>query len=799
MKIEQKWREYREKINNFSATEDFTKPKYYVLIEFPYPSGQGLHVGHTRSNVAMDVVARKRRMQGFNVLYPIGWDSFGLPAENYAIKNNIHPKVVTEQNIQNFKSQLKFLGISFDWNREINTTNVDYYKWTQWIFSRLFENGLAAKKNTRVNWCTSCKCVLANEEVISGKCERCSHTVIQKEKSQWILKIANYAQRLLDDLNLVDYPKRVRIQQENWIGKSQGAAIKFKISPEISCDIYLEVFTTRPETIFGVTYLVIAPENNIINTYNSKIKNIQDIYKYREESLRKNDFERAEIAKEKTGIEIKGLFAINPVNNDHIPIFIADYVLSEYGTGAVMAVPAHDERDWQFAQKYNINIKKVVENTQKSGIVNDEVYTGDGVLINSEFLDGLSIENARSCIIKKLQELNAGDFKINYKLKDWIFSRQRYWGEPIPIIDCPHCGHVLDENLPVELPDINNFKPLETGESILQSLPWSNVLCPKCGLPSKRETDTMPQWAGSSWYFLRYLDPENAKNFADMKKINYWMPVDWYNGGMEHTTLHLLYSRFWHKFLYDIGAVSTPEPYAKRTSHGLILSENGEKMSKSRENVIDPTDIVKKYGADAFRLYILFIGDFEQAVLWNSGSILGCVRFIEKIFGLTKILVKTNKIRDNISKILNITTKKVSEDIENLKFNTAISAMMTFVNDIKNTGEITLGELDIFTKLLGPFAPFLVDEIREITGLKDIISEFWPDYNSELINSGNINIVLQINGKIKSTISVDPNTTKEDIIKLAESNEKISKIINGQNIQKKIYISKKIVNFVINF
>ncbi|MDR1364718.1 MAG: leucine--tRNA ligase [Oscillospiraceae bacterium] len=794
-KIEKKWQDFWKATQPFKAINNSKKPKFYSLIEFPYPSSQGLHVGHPRSYVALDIISRKRRMQDYNVLFPIGWDAFGLPTENYAIKNNVHPKEITEKSIAKFKNQLQSLGLSFDWSREINTTDPKYFKWTQWIFSRLFENGLAAKEETLINWCTSCKCVLANEEVISGQCERCSGEVIQKQKSQWVLKITKYAQRLIDDLDSLDYPERVKQQQKNWIGKSEGALIKFKISSGQE----LEIFTTRPETICGISYMVIAPENKILDEISQHITNLEKINKYKQEAAKKNDFQRSQMVKEKTGVEIKGVLAINPFNGKEIPIFTADYVLANYGTGAIMAVPAHDERDWEFAVKYNLPKPMVICPEDSQNIELTKAFTGNGKLINSGFLNGLTIEEAKKKVIEFLILNKAGKSQVNFKLRDWIFARQRYWGEPIPIINCKECGFVLEENLPLLLPEVQNFQPLENGESPISNCSnWVNTKCPKCGREAQRETDTMPQWAGSSWYFLRYLDPNNNDSLADEEALKYWLPVDWYNGGMEHTTLHLLYSRFWHKFLYDIHVVPCSEPYAKRTCHGMILGESNEKMSKSRGNVVNPDDIIQEFGADVMRVYEMFIGDFENAASWNTKSISGCKRFIEKFFNLNNILAKQENIRNEFLILINKAIKKVSEDIENLKFNTAIATLMDLLGQIKATNLITREELKIFIILLNPFAPHVTEEIWQKSGFKKTVAEqSWPYYNEELINSEKNEIVVQINGKIKTKIMADPDIDKSELINLAKNNKLILKELNNKEIIKEICIPKKIINFVV--
>ena len=714
--IEGKWQKIWEDKGVFHAEDNSEKEKFYALIEFPYPSGQGLHVGHPRPYTALDTVARKRRLQGYNVLYPIGWDAFGLPTENYAIKNHIHPEIVTKQNIARFKKQIQSLGISFDWSREINTTDPDYYKWTQWIFIQLFKHGLAYKKEMNVNWCTSCKCVLANEEVVNGVCERCGSEVVHKVKSQWMLKITAYADRLINDLDLVNYPERVKAQQKNWIGRSTGAEVDFKTTTGDTLTIY----TTRADTLYGATYMVISPEHPLIEKWADKLSNIDAIREYQAAAARKSDFERTEVAKDKTGVLVEGVKAINPVNNKEIPIFISDYVLVSYGTGAIMAVPAHDTRDWEFAKKFDLPIIEVV----KGGNVQEEAYTdcATGIMVNSGMLDGLTVDEAKKKIISWLESEGKGHSKVNYKLRDWVFSRQRYWGEPIPIVHCDKCGYVpIDESeLPLRLPMVESYEPTDNGESPLAKMTdWLETTCPCCGGKAMRETDTMPQWAGSSWYFLRYMDPHNDKALASKEAIKYWSPVDWYNGGMEHTTLHLLYSRFWHKFLYDIGVVNTPEPYAKRTSHGMILGENGEKMSKSRGNVVNPDEIVDEYGADTLRLYEMFIGDFEKAAPWSQSSIRGCRRFIERYYNLQTILNNADGIRPELESSFHKAIKKVGDDIENIKFNTAIATLMALINDITATGAITKEELRIFTILLNPFAPHVTEEVFEMCKLGD--------------------------------------------------------------------------------
>lgn len=794
--IEKKWQTIWDERKVFSAKNDFSKPKFYALVEFPYPSGQGLHVGHPRSYTALDIVSRKRRLQGYNVLYPMGWDAFGLPTENFAIKNKMKPEVVTENNVKKFKSQLKALGLSFDWEREINTTDPEYYKWTQWIFLQLYKHGLAYKSEMMVNWCTSCKCVLANEEVVNGKCERCASEVIRRKKSQWMLRITKYAQRLIDDLDLVNYPDRVKAQQKNWIGRSEGAEIDF----ETNQGDKLKVYTTRPDTIFGVTYMVISPEHPYIEKWKEIISNIEEINEYIIASGKKSELERTDLAKEKTGVKVEGVYAVHPFTGARIPIFVSDYVLMSYGTGAIMAVPAHDERDWEFANKYNVEIKEVIS----GGDVKRAAYTDCtvGAMVNSEFLDGMSVEKAKKEVISRLESEKKGNKKVNYKLRDWIFSRQRYWGEPIPIIHCDKCGYVpLDESeLPLRLPDTDHYEPSDNGESpLIHMKDWLNVKCPKCGSDAERETDTMPQWAGSSWYFLRYLDNHNDKCLADKELLNYWLPVDWYNGGMEHTTLHLLYSRFWYKFLYDIGVVPTKEPYSKRTSHGLILGANGEKMSKSRGNVVNPDDVVDEYGADVFRLYEMFIGDFENDAPWSQDGIKGSKRFLERFWGLQGILSDEDKIRDDMSVSFNKTIKKVTEDIENLKFNTAIASMMSLINEVYASDSITRRELKIFTLLLNPFAPHITEEIWNLCNLgKGMVSEeTWPEFDEEKCKDKTVEIAVQINGKIKFKVNVNAELSESEVFDILEKNVKFLEIINGKDIVKRIYVPKKLVNIVI--
>ena len=794
--VEEKWQKIWEDKGVFHASEDTEKEKFYALIEFPYPSGQGLHVGHPRPYTALDTVARKRRLEGYNVLYPIGWDAFGLPTENYAIKNHIHPEIVTKKNIARFKKQIQSLGISFDWSREINTTDPEYYKWTQWIFIQLYKHGLAYKKEMNVNWCTSCKCVLANEEVVNGVCERCGSEVVHKVKSQWMLKITEYADRLINDLDLVNYPDRVKAQQKNWIGRSKGAEVDFTTTTGDTLTIY----TTRADTLYGATYMVISPEHPMIEKWADKISNMDEIKKYQEAAARKSDFERTEVAKEKTGVRIDGVNAINPVNNKEIPIFISDYVLVSYGTGAIMAVPAHDTRDWEFAKKFDLPIIEVV----KGGNVQEEAYTdcAKGIMVNSGMLDGLTVDEAKKKIIDWLTSEGKGHSKVNYKLRDWVFSRQRYWGEPIPMVYCEKCGYVpLDEkDLPLRLPMVESYEPTDNGESPLAKMTdWINTTCPCCGGKAKRETDTMPQWAGSSWYYLRYMDPHNKNAIASKEALNYWSPVDWYNGGMEHTTLHLLYSRFWHKFLYDIGVVPTPEPYAKRTSHGMILGENGEKMSKSRGNVVNPDEIVDEYGADTMRLYEMFIGDFEKAAPWSKASIRGCRRFVERYWNLQSVLIDGDKIRPELEGAFNKAIKKVGEDIENIKFNTAIATLMALINDISNVKSINKEELRIFSILLNPFAPHVTEEVYEACKLGNgILAEAeWPKYDESKCVDESVEIVVQVNGKIKTKLNIPVDADKDTVLELAKNDENVRKAIDGMNIIKEIVVPKKLVNLVV--
>ena len=794
--VEEKWQKIWEDKGVFHASDDTEKEKFYALIEFPYPSGQGLHVGHPRPYTALDTVARKRRLEGYNVLYPIGWDAFGLPTENYAIKNHIHPEIVTKKNIARFKKQIQSLGISFDWSREINTTDPEYYKWTQWIFIQLYKHGLAYKKEMNVNWCTSCKCVLANEEVVNGVCERCGSEVVHKVKSQWMPKITEYADRLINDLDLVNYPDRVKAQQKNWIGRSKGAEVDFTTTTGDTLTIY----TTRADTLYGATYMVISPEHPMIEKWADKISNMDEIKKYQEAAARKSDFERTEVAKEKTGVRIDGVNAINPVNNKEIPIFISDYVLVSYGTGAIMAVPAHDTRDWEFAKKFDLPIIEVV----KGGNVQEEAYTdcAKGIMVNSGMLDGLTVDEAKKKIIDWLTSEGKGHSKVNYKLRDWVFSRQRYWGEPIPMVYCEKCGYVpIDEkDLPLRLPMVESYEPTDNGESPLAKMTdWINTTCPCCGGKAKRETDTMPQWAGSSWYYLRYMDPHNKNAIASKEALNYWSPVDWYNGGMEHTTLHLLYSRFWHKFLYDIGVVPTPEPYAKRTSHGMILGENGEKMSKSRGNVVNPDEIVDEYGADTMRLYEMFIGDFEKAAPWSKASIRGCRRFVERYWNLQSVLIDGDKIRPELEGAFNKAIKKVGEDIENIKFNTAIATLMALINDISNVKSINKEELRIFSILLNPFAPHVTEEVYEACKLGNgILAEAeWPEYDESKCVDESVEIVVQVNGKIKAKLNIPVDADKDAVLDLAKNDENVKKAIDGMKIIKEIVVPKKLVNLVV--
>lgn len=791
--IEAKWQRAWDEQKAFEPSDDYSLPKYYALVEFPYPSGQGLHVGHPRPYTALDIVARKRRMQGYNVLFPMGWDAFGLPTENYAIKNKIHPAIVTKNNVARFKQQLKALGLSFAWGREINTSTPDYYKWTQWIFLQLFKHGLAYKKEMTVNWCTSCKVVLANEEVVNGKCERCHGDVIHKAKSQWMLKITAYADRLIDDLDTVDYIERVKLAERNWIGRSYGAEIDF----DTTIGEKIRVFTTRCDTLFGATYMVIAPEHPLIEAHKEQIKNYADVVAYRDEAAKKSDFERTELVKDKTGVKLDGIMAINPVTGKEIPIFVSDYVLITYGTGAIMAVPAHDERDFVFAKKFELPIIEVVaggENVQEAAYT--DVATGK--LINSGFLNGLEVAEAKEKMIAYLEEKGIGKRKVNFKLRDWVFSRQRYWGEPIPLIWCDKCGWVPvpEDQLPLTLPDVENYEPTDNGESPLAKIDsWVNTTCPHCGGKARRETDTMPQWAGSSWYFLRYCDPKNDKEFASRKALDYWMPVDWYNGGMEHATLHLLYSRFWAKFMYDIGLISCPEPYLKRTSHGMILGEDGEKMSKSRGNVINPDDVVNAYGADTMRLYEMFIGDFEKSAPWSTTSVRGCKRFLERVAALTDMLVP--KSDENVTRSLHACVKKVTDDIESMKFNTAIAAMMTFVNDVYAAGGISRDDLMTFITVMNPFAPHLTEEMHEILGGKGLLSlKPWPTYDESKLAKTECEIALQVCGKLKGTITLPVDCPEDEAWTLIEESGKLAPFLDGKTVVKRIYIKNKIFNIV---
>ena len=792
--IEPKWQKKWEEAHVFHAENDYTKPKYYALVEFPYPSGQGLHVGHPRSYTALDIVARKRRMQGYNVLYPMGWDAFGLPTENFAIKNHIHPEIVTAQNVAHFKAQLKSLGLSFDWDREINTTDPGYYKWTQWIFLQLFKKGLAYKKEMSVNWCTSCKCVLANEEVVNGVCERCGSEVIHKVKSQWMLKITAYAQRLIDDLSDVNYLERVKTSQINWIGRSTGAEVEF----DTTGGDKLLIYTTRPDTLFGATYMVMSPEHPYIEKWADRITNMDAVREYQEVSARKSDFERTEMVKDKTGVRLEGVAAVNPVNGKEIPIFISDYVLMSYGTGAIMAVPGHDTRDWEFAKKFGLPIIEVV----KGGDVEKEAFTdcATGIMVNSGFLDGLTVEEAKKTIIKWLEEQKKGETKVNYKLRDWVFSRQRYWGEPIPLVNCPKCGWVAipESELPLRLPEVESYEPTDNGESPLAKLTdWVKTTCPCCGGPAERETDTMPQWAGSSWYFLRYCDPHNVNALAAKEALDYWMPVDWYNGGMEHTTLHLLYSRFWHKFLYDIGVVSCKEPYAKRTSHGMILGENGEKMSKSRGNVVNPDDVVAQYGADTLRMYEMFIGDFEKTAPWNTSSIKGSKRFLERVAALTDMMTPEEGYSPELEGSFHKMIKKVSEDIEGLKCNTAIAAMMSVLNEIYDKGSVTRGELMTFITLLNPFAPHLTEEINEVLGNKEMLARAkWPEYDPAKCVDAAVEIAVQVSGKIKARLMIPTDSTEEAVKALVMADANVQAALAGKTVIKEIYVKGKLYNIV---
>lgn len=794
--VEQKWQKIWEDEKAFKTSEDYSKPKYYALVEFPYPSGQGLHVGHPRPYTALDIVARKRRMQGYNVLYPMGWDAFGLPTENYAIKNQIHPKVVTEHNVAHFKNQLHSLGYSFDWDREVNTTDPEYYKWTQWIFLKLFKEGLAYKKEMPINWCTSCKVGLANEEVVNGVCERCGSPVVRKVKSEWMLKITNYADKLLDGLKDVDYIERVKVSQKNWIGRSEGAEVDFSIAGK---EDKLRVYTTRPDTLFGATYMVVSPEHPMIDKYREEIKNWEAIEEYREMAAKKSDFERTELAKDKTGVVLEGLLAINPINDAKIPIWISDYVLMTYGTGAIMAVPAHDERDWEFAKKFGLPLVQVVEGKEGPVNIDEAAFTdvATGQMINSGFLTGLSVEEAKEKVKDFLADKGIGCRKVNYKLRDWVFSRQRYWGEPIPVVYCEKCGFVpLDESeLPLLLPEVDSYMPTDNGESPLAAMAdWVNTTCPCCKGPAKRETDTMPQWAGSSWYFLRYTDPTNTEALAGKEALEYWLPVDWYNGGMEHTTLHLLYSRFWHKFLYDQKVVPTSEPYQKRTSHGMILGENGEKMSKSRGNVVNPDDIVRDYGADTLRTYEMFIGAFDLSASWSDDGVKGCRRFLDRVWKLQAILAEGDGYSKDMETKMHQTIKKVGGDFENLKFNTAIAAMMALINEFYKKGSVTKGEYKTLITLLNPVAPHITEEIWSILGQEGrLYQQSWPEFDEAKTVESTIEIAVQINGKTKTTLSIGKEDPKDQV--LAEAKKALGDKLSG-NVIKEIYVPGRIVNIV---
>ncbi len=822
--VEAKWQKKWEKEGTFNAKQDFTLPKWYGLVEFPYPSGQGLHVGHPRSYTALDIIARKKRMQGYNVLYPMGFDAFGLPAENYAIKNHVHPKITTEKNVEHFRNQLKSLGFSFDWSREINTTDPNYYKWTQWIFIQLFKHGLAFKTTMPINFCTGCKVGLANEEVVNGVCERCGSPVVQKEKSQWMLKITEYAQRLIDDLDDLDFLDKIKAQQKNWIGRSEGAEVNFKIK---DTDDTLLIYTTRPDTIFGATYMVVSPEHPFIKKYESKIENLKEVKEYQEKATMKSDFERAELNKEKTGVEIKGIKVINPLTNEEIPVWISDYVLITYGTGAIMAVPAHDARDFEFAKKFNLPIKPVIipkikdeadklqneieakfqynfsDSQERLNMEMEDPFTDveNGIAVNSGFLNGLESKEAIKKATEYIEENKLGTKKVNYKLRDWVFSRQRYWGEPIPMVYCEECGWVPipEEELPLKLPEIEDYEPGENGESPLaKQTDWIKTKCPHCGKDAKRETDTMPQWAGSSWYYLRYMDPHNDKEFVSKESLKYWNNVDWYNGGMEHTTLHLLYSRFWHKFLYDINEVPTKEPYQKRTSHGMILGGNGEKMSKSKGNVINPDDIVTEFGADSFRVYEMFMGPFDQTAPWSMESIRGCSKFLDRVWQMQEILTDENEYSKEFESMIHKAIKKVTNDIEEMKFNTSVATFMTMVNEFTKSKKITRAEYKTFLQLLNPFAPHVTEEIWEQIGEKTELAKTpWPKYDEAKTIDDEIEIPVQINGKLKATVTVTKDADKETIDKTVESNETISKLIEGKEIVKKIYVPGKIYNIVI--
>lgn len=794
--IEKKWQDFWEEHDTYVTKNDYDKEPFFALVEFPYPSGQGLHVGHPRPYTALDIVARKKRYEGFNVLYPMGWDAFGLPTENYAIKNKIHPAKVTADNVARFKEQLRSIGFSFDWSREINTTDPDYYKWTQWIFLQLYKKGLAYKHEMPINWCPSCKVGLSNEEVIGGHCERCGTEVVRKVKSQWMLKITEYAERLINDLDDVDYIERVKTQQKNWIGRSEGAEIKFSLK---DLDYELEIFTTRPDTIFGATYMVVAPEHPLIEQFKDKLENLDEIEAYKEEVSKKSDFERSELNQGKTGVELKGIKAVNPISNKEIPVWISDYVLMTYGSGAIMAVPAHDTRDWEFAKKFGLEIIPVIEggNIEEAAFVD----TNTGIMINSGFMNGLSVKEAIEAMLSHIEEKGLGHKKVNYKLRDWVFSRQRYWGEPIPLVYCEDCGWVPvpEEELPILLPDVENYEPTDDGESPLSNIDsWVNTTCPHCGKPAKRETDTMPQWAGSSWYYLRYTDPKNDKALADPEALKYWTPVNWYNGGMEHTTLHLLYSRFWHKFLYDLGIVPTKEPYAKRTSHGMILGGNGEKMSKSRGNVVNPDEIVEQYGADTLRTYEMFIGDFEKNAPWSENGVKGSRRFLERVWNLQDILTDSEEYTPELEKSIHKAIKKVSEDYENLKANTAIAALMSLTNEFNSLGKLSREDFRTFLMLLNPVAPHITEELWEVNKLGGYLNEnSWPVYDESKTVDTEIEIPVQFNGKVRYTVKVSQDATQEEVKKVVEEDENYSNQVQGKQVVKEIYVPKKIYNIVV--
>ena len=799
--VEKKWQDKWYAEGTFKAKNDYSKEKWYGLIEFPYPSGQGLHVGHPRSYTALDIIARKRRMQGYNVLFPIGFDAFGLPAENYAIKNHVHPKITTEKNINHFREQLKSIGFSFDWSREVNTTDPNYYKWTQWIFIQLYKHGLAYKATMPINFCTGCKVGLANEEVVNGVCERCGSPVVQKEKSQWMLRITKYAQRLIDDLDDVNFLDKIKAQQINWIGRSEGAEVNFKIS---GTDDNLLIYTTRPDTIFGATYMVVAPEHSLIEKYKDRITNLDEVEEYKKKAALKSDFERAELNKEKTGVEIKGIKAVNPLTNEEIPIWISDYVLITYGTGAIMAVPAHDTRDFEFAKKFNLLIKQVIKDKNSENESNEleEAFTdvNKGIAINSDFLNGLASKDAINKAIEYIEEHKLGERKVNYKLRDWVFSRQRYWGEPIPMVYCEKCGWVPipEEELPLKLPDVEDYEPGENGESPLaKHEEWINTTCPHCGGKARRETDTMPQWAGSSWYYLRYMDPHNDKELASKEALEYWSPVDWYNGGMEHTTLHLLYSRFWHKFLYDIGVVPTKEPYAKRTSHGMILGSNGEKMSKSKGNVINPDEIVDEFGADAFRVYEMFMGPFDQTAPWSMESIRGCMKFLDRVWNMQDFLVDGDEYSEKFEKMMHKAIKKVSSDIEEMKFNTSVATFMTMVNEFYKEKQINKAEFATFLQLLNPFAPHMTEELyQKIGGTEELAYKAWPTYDEAKTIEDEIEIPVQIKGKVRATITIMKDEDEEKVKEKAK--EAVASQLEGKKIIKEIYVKNKIYNIVIS-